>query len=186
VVTLIRTRDGQLRRMKLRPDAKGRLNFELGGDDYQVGIGAGPTLALGDYEVQGAPWATDGKPVSVRVRVWNKGTTTAAATTLRWETPNPGVAIATPTRALPAIAAGTSADTTLAFTVEDPGREIVKLFAVIGENRLPLEIPTFPYAQPSKTFRIADGGTLTIFQEGIKPVALAAGKGNGDGKANPG
>lgn len=186
VITMIRTRDGQIRRMKLRADAKGRLNFELGGDDYQVGIGAGAILALGDYEVQGAPWATDGKPVSVRVRVWNKGATTAAAATLRWETSNPGVAIATPTRALPAIAAGTSADTTLAFTIDDPGREIVKLFAVIGEYRLPLEIPIFPDAQPSKNFRIADGGTFTLLQEGIKRVPLAAGKGNSDGQANPG
>ncbi len=185
-ITIVRTRDGNLLRTRQRADADGRLHFELDGDDYQVGVGRGPILALGDFAVEDAPWVADGKPVRVRVRVWNKGDAASLPMTLRWETPNPGVTIATPSRDLPAIAAGKSRDVNVGFTVEDPAREIVRLFAIAGSERLPLEIQTFPYAKPAVNFRIADGKEFTIYQEGIKRVPLTLGTGNGDGQANAG
>jgi hypothetical protein len=185
-VTIIRTRDGDVRRVTERADAEGRLHFELDGDTYQVGVGAGPALALGDFTVANARWATDGKPVSVRVRVWNQGTVASSPMTLRWETSNPGVTIAAPAQALPAVPAGKSVETSVGFTVDDPAREIVKLFAIVGRERLPLEIPTFPEAKPAPDFRIADGKEFTVFAGGTKRVALMLGKGNGDGQANPG
>lgn len=185
-VTILRMRDGDVRRVKERTDAEGRLRFELNGDLYDVGIGDGPALTLGDFKVLNAPWATDGKPVSVRVRVWNKGSAASAPAMLHWETPNPGVAIATPAQKLPAIPAGKSVETNVGFSVGDPAREIVKLFAAVGRERLPLEIPTFPDAKSAKDFRIADGRQFTVFQEGVKHVPLNLGQGNGDGDANAG
>jgi hypothetical protein len=186
VVTVIRTRDGKVRRTTERADSDGRLHFELDGDEYQVGVGPGAILALGDFEVQEARWATDGKPVSVRVHVWNKGAAPASPAPLRWETPNANVVIATPLQGLPAIGAGKWANVALTFTVDDPEREVVKFHAVIGTSRLPLEIPTFPEAPAATNFRIADGREFTVYQEGIKRVPLTLGKGNGDGEANPG
>lgn len=186
VITVVRVHDGKSRRVTQAADAQGRLHFELDGDEYQVGVGRGPILALGDFEVQGARWATDGKPVSVRVRLWNKGDAVSGPLSLHWETPNKGILIATPTRVLPPIAAGSSADTNLLFSVTDPAREIVKLFAVIGNVHLPIEIPTFPDANPATNFRLADGKSFTVFQEGIKRVPLTIGRGNGDGQANSG
>jgi len=186
VVTVIRTRDGKVRRATEHADSEGRLHFELDGDEYQVGVGPGAILALGDFEVQDARWATDGKPVSVRVRVWNKGAASTSAAPLRWETPNPNLAIATPSQGLPAIGAGKSADVALQFTVDDPQREVAKLYAVVGTSRLPIEIPMFPDAPAAKDFRIADGREFAVYQGGIKRVPLTLGKGNGDGQANPG
>ncbi len=186
VVTMIRIRDGDVQRATQRADSEGRLHFDLDGDEYQVGIGPGPILALGDFEVQDQRWATDGKPVSVRVRIWNKGAAASSIAALRWETPNPGVVIATAGQTLATIGTGKSANAALTFTVEDPKREIVKVYAVIGSMRLPLEVPTFPDAPPAANFRIADGRELTVFQEGIQRVPLTLGKGNGDGQANPG
>jgi len=185
-VTIIRTRDGVVRRLTQRADAEGRFHLELDGDAYVVGVGAGPALALGDFTVLNARWATDGRPASVRVRVWNKGTKASTPATLRWETPNPGVTLASPAQKLPAIAAGKSVETNVGFTVNDPAREIVKLFAIVDQDRLPLEIPTFPDANPASDFRIADGLQLSVFQEGVKRVTLTLGQGNGDGRANAG
>jgi hypothetical protein len=124
--------------------------------------------------------------VSVRVRVWNKGAATFPAALLRWDTPNPDIIIATPARELPSIAPGAASDTSLLLTVNDPKREIVKVVAVIGSNRLPLEIPTFPQAEPSQSFRIADGKEYPVFREGVKRTPLVLGKGNADGQVNPG
>ena len=185
-VTILRTRDGVVRRLTERADAEGRLHFELDGDTYEVGVTNGPALALGDFTVLNARWATDRKPVSVRVRVWNKGAVASAPATLRWETPNPGVALATPTQKLPAVPAGKSVETSLAFKADDPAREIVKFFAIVGQERLPLEIPTFPDAKPAPDFRITDGRQFHVFQEGVKQVPLTLGRGNGNGQANAG
>jgi hypothetical protein len=175
-----------VRRTSERADSEGRLHFELDGDEYLVGVGPAAILALGDFEVQDARWATDGKPVRVRVRVWNRGAAPSSPTALRWETPNANVVIPTPLEGLPSIGAGKSANVALQFSVDDPEREVVKLYAVIGTNRLPLEIPTFPDAPAAQNFRIADGRELTVYQGGIKRVPLTLGKGNGDGQANPG
>ena len=50
-------RDGQVRRQTLTADASGRLNLELDGDDYEVGISSGPVLAPSGYRLDGAaPW----------------------------------------------------------------------------------------------------------------------------------
>jgi hypothetical protein len=51
---------------------------------------------------------------------------------------------------------------------------------------LPIEIPTFPDANPATNFRLADGKSFTVFQEGIKRTPLTIGRGNGDGQANSG
>jgi poly(3-hydroxybutyrate) depolymerase len=185
-IVIIHMRDGRVQRMTQRANSEGRLHFELDGDDYQVGIGSGPALALGGFLVQDKGWATDGKPVSVGVRIWNKGAAATLPGTLGWETPNPGVVIATPTQTLPTIGSGKWAHAAVTFTVEDPKREVVKLYAVMGSLRLPLEIPTFPDAPPATDFRIADGRESTVFQQGVKRVTLTLGKGNGDGSANPG
>ena len=185
-VTILRTRDGNLRRVSERADAEGRLHFELDGDTYDVSVGDGPALALGEFTVPNARWAIDGQPVSARVRVCNKGTAASAPAPLRWETPNPGVTLTAPAQKLPAVAAGKSVETSLAFAVNDPAPEIVKLYAIVGQQRLPLEIPTFPDAKPAPEFRIADGRKFNVFQEGIKRVPLVLGQGNGDGQANAG
>jgi len=185
-VTILRTRDGNVRHLSERADADGRLHFELDGDTYDVSVGDGPSLALGDFKLLNAPWVKDGKPVTVRVRVWNKGIAASVPGTLHWETSNPGVTIAAPSHELPAIPAGKSVETSVGFTITDPAREIVKLCAIVGKERLSLEIPAFPDAKPAAAFRIADRRQVTVFQEGVKRVPLNLGQGNGDGQANAG
>jgi hypothetical protein len=52
--------------------------------------------------------------------------------------------------------------------------------------RLPLEIPTFPPAPKASDFRIADGLSLPVYQQGETVQQLTLGTGNGDGHANAG
>ncbi len=51
----------------------GRLTFDVDGDEYEVGVGAAPVLALSSFEITGAAWAAAGRPVQLRLKVLNKG-----------------------------------------------------------------------------------------------------------------
>ena len=185
-VTKIRRRGGPVERETIKADAEGRLHFELGSTLYQVGIGTGAILALGEILVRNGELAIAGKPVSLQVRVYNRGAVESTPTSIHWESQNPGVKFGDFTDLMPAIAPGQSLDIQLAFTVDEPTREVVKMFGVIGGQRLPLEVPLLPDAQPAPTFRIADGREFSVFQHGVKLAKLKLGEGNGDGQANPG
>jgi hypothetical protein len=185
-VSVIRVRDGDVHRLREKTDAEGRLHFELDGDEYEVGVGSGPILALTGFNLEGAAWATDTQPVHAQVRFLNKGDHISPAMQVHWETANPGVQLDTANATLPPLAPGKSVEAPLAFTVSDATREIVKVFAVAGNTRMPVEIPTFPPAENASDFRIADGVSLPVYQHAVQKQTLALGTGNGDGQANPG
>ena len=185
-VTIVRLRDGNVRRQTLTAGADGRLSLDLNGEAYEVGISSGPVLALSGYQLDGVAWATAGVPVHTRLRIWNKGAASSKPGTLRWLSPNPGVDLAPMSSDLPAIAPGQSTEVALTVTARDPKRAIVKIVGVQGDARLPLEIPLFPPAQPFTDFRIADGQQVRIFQHATEKAQVTLGDGNADGKANAG
>jgi hypothetical protein len=187
-VTIVRLRDGVMRRLTERPDGEGRLRFQLDGDEYEVGVSVAPqpVLALTDYRLEEGRWATAGMPVKMRARFYNKGTAASPARVVRWYSANAAIEIDTPTAILPAMAPGQSGEAPLAFLVQDQGREIVKLSAVAGDEKLPLEVPLFPPAQEAYDFKIGDGKAFTVYQQAMRKSSLVAGDGNGDGRANPG
>jgi hypothetical protein len=185
-VTMVRTRDASVSQQTLTADAEGRLIFELTGEEYEVGVGAGAVAALRGVRLDGMEWATAGKPVKARVRFWNKGAAASKPAILKWISSNPGVQLETPSAAVPALEPGKYSDVPLVFTVNDPEREIVKMAAVGDGIRLPLEIPLFPDAPPAKDYRIADGTNQPVYREAVKVEQTALGNGNADGKAAPG
>lgn len=185
-VTIIRLRDGSVRRQTLTAGADGRLNLDLDGEDYEVGISPGPLLALSGYQLDGAAWDTAGEPVHARLHIWNKGAAPVRAGTLRWLSPNPGVDLSPISSDLPAIAPGQSTDIALTVTARDPKRAIVRIEGVQGDTRLQAEIPLFPPVRPFQDFRIVDGQSVRIYQHATEKVQLTLGDGNGDGKANAG
>jgi S-formylglutathione hydrolase FrmB len=185
-VSVIRVRDGEVRRLQEKTDSAGRLRFELDGDQYEVGIGHGPILALAGFRVEEASWAVDTKPILIHMRLLNKGDSISPAMHLHWETPNPGVQLTAPDAVLRPLTPGKSAEVPLTFTVSDPTREIVKLFAVVGRTKLSVEIPTFPPAENASNFRIADGVSSLVYQHAVQKQMLTLGTGNGDGQANAG
>jgi hypothetical protein len=186
VLNVVRLRDGEARGQRHKADQEGRLSLELDGDEYEVGIGPQPVLTVAGCTIEDAPWAADTVPVRLRVRFLNKGDRASAAARLRWETPNPGVRLEDGDAVVPPLEPGKTAEVPLGFTVLDDTREIVKLFAVDGRARLPLEIPTFPPAAKAADFRLADGIALPVYQRAVTVEKLTLGTGNADGQANPG
>ncbi len=189
-VNLIRLRDGQVQHLREKADSQGRLTIGLDGEEYEVGIGSGPNLALAGFAMAGAAWAADTEPVRVRAHFVNKGDRATVAMRVRWEPADADVRLDNVTATIPRLAPGKSADVPLMFTVQSPTREIVKLFAapeMPGEKvRLRLEIPTFPPAAKAADFRIADGLSLPVYQHGVTVQPVTLGTGNGDGQANAG
>jgi len=185
-VTYIRLLDGKVRHAEQRVDAHGRLNFELSGDAYEVAVSAGPLLTVSGYTIADANWATAGQPVNLKVRFWNKGGAPSGTSPIRWESPNPGVKFATAEGRLYALAPGESATLPVMFTVNDAERAAVKIFAVAGASRMPIEVPLFPAAEPAQDFQIADGRTLTVYRHAVEKAEVRLGEGNGDGHAAPG
>ncbi len=185
-VTYIRMRDGAIRRAALKADAQGRLNFDLDGDAYEVGISAGPVLAVTGYQVTDAAWATAGAPVKLSVRFCNKGQARSGTTMIRWESSNEDAKFEPATSRLFGLAPGESAAVAVTLTVPDPRRAVVKIFAVEGSNRTPLEVPLYPPAAPARDFHLADGQTLEVYQHAVQTAEVMLGDGNGDGQAAPG
>jgi len=185
-VRYIRLRDGHLRKALLKADTQGRLNFELDGDAYEVGVGDEPRIAISGYELLGDAWATAGRPVKLQVKFWNRGAARSGASTIHWESPNPGVTFQTPTGSLSGLAAAESALMTLMFTVDDPARSVVRIVGSAGADRLGFEVPLFPAAEPATDFQIADGRTVNAYQHAARRADLTLGEGNGDGHAAPG
>jgi len=187
LVSYIRLRDGNVRRTPQKADAQGRLNFDLDGDAYEVGISPEASLAIGTYEVADAAWATAGKPVKLRVKFWNKGGTPSLASTIQWESPNAGVTFEFPSSRLFPLKPGESAVVPVTFTVTDPTQAIVRVVAVQGTAlRLGLDVPLFPPAQSTLDFQIADGRSFKVYQRAAQIAEVPFGEGNKDGHAAPG
>jgi len=185
-VTIIRLRDGNVRHETVNATADGRLDLDLDGDAYEVGISSGPVLALAGYDLEGAAWATAGQSLQVRMHIWNKGAALSRPATLHWLSPNPGVDLTPMSTPLAAIASGQSATVALTVTVRDPARAIARILALQGDTRMPVDIPLFPPARPFADFRIADGQSVRVFQHATQKADVTLGDGNADGKANPG
>jgi len=185
-VTYIHLIDGKVQRKDQRVDAHGRLNFDITGDAWEVGISNGPLLALTGYSVTGANWATAGQPVNLKVRFCNKGGNKTGTSLIRWGSPNTGVQFATPEGRLYALAPGESANLPLTFTVADKQRAMVRIIAVSGASRMAVDVLLYPPAEPAKDFQIADGRSVTAFQHAIDKASVRFGEGNGDGHAAPG
>jgi enterochelin esterase-like enzyme len=185
-VTIVRLRDGKVRRAAQKADADGKMTVELDGEDQQVGISPAGVLALTGYRVEGEPWPVVRRPVKIRARFWNAGASALAAQTVRWETPNLSVALLEPASRLPAIAPGASAEAPLAFNVFDETREIVRIFAVAGAQKLPLDIQVFPAAPVSRDFKIADAKMYNVYRHATELQDVALGRGDGNGQANAG
>jgi pimeloyl-ACP methyl ester carboxylesterase len=185
-VTYIHLSDGKVRRAVQKADAEGRLSFELDGDDYEVGIGAEAAIAVSDFEIADAAWATAGQPVKLRVKFWNAGAARSGTLAFQWESPDARVKFENPAGRLFGLGPGESVNVPVTFTLEGEGPATVRILAVEGGNRLPIDVPVFPAVDAAKNYLIADGRPLEAFQHGTQKIEITLGEGNGDGYAAPG
>lgn len=183
-VTYIRLRDRNVRRATQKADAQGRLAFDLDGDLYEVGVSAEPMITASGYEFADGGWATAGRPVHLKALFWNKGGARSGTTSLKWESPSPGVQFADPAGRVYALGPGESAYVPVSFTAASPA--LVRIVAVDGATRVPLDIRVFPPAPPAPLFQIGDGVTVSAWRHGTQQVEMSFGEGNGDNHAAPG
>ncbi len=183
-VTYIHLPDGKVRRSVQKADAQGMLSFELDGGEYEVGISADPAIVVSGYDVADAPWATAGQPVKLRVKFWNVGAARSGTLPIQWESPDAGVKFENPSGRLFGLGPGESVTLPVTFTATNAAT--VRIVAVEGANRMPVDVPIFPPAEPVKNFLIADGRPLEAFQHGTQKTGVMLGEGNGDGFAAPG
>jgi hypothetical protein len=162
------------------------LSFDLDGDAYEVGVSDSALIAATGFEVADAAWATAGKPVNLRVKFWNKGGGRSATSLLKWESPDEDVRFTTATSRIFGLAPSESATVPVTFTTAAGRRRSIRIVAVDGTNRMPLDVPVFPAAEPAAVFRIADGTTVDAWQHGTQHGEVSLGDGNGDGHAAPG
>jgi hypothetical protein len=186
MVTYLRLRDGFARRAPMRADAQGRLNFELDGDEYQVGISAAPLLAITGYEIAGAAWATAGEPLKLLIHFSNVGAGPSRPTDIRWECADTAVKFDVWTSSLAGLAPGESASVPVTLTGTDPTRAFLRFAAIVGTTRLPVGVPLFPRAEATKVFQIADGATVEVMRRAVAIAEVTFGEGNHDGHAAPG
>jgi hypothetical protein len=182
-VTYLRLKDGKVRRSAQKADAKGRFTFDLDGDAWEVGIGALPIVTVSGYALAEEPWASAGKPVKLDVRFCNKGAARFASGDVRFESPNADVTLTPATARLFGLAPGETASLPVTVTVTDAARTVVRIFAVLGNLRLPLDVSLHPPAEPAPVFQIADGLSAEVWQHAVEHEEQAFGSGNGDGHA---
>jgi len=186
-VTYVRLRDGQVRHASLRADAQGRLNFELDGDAYEVGIGTEAAVRVSSWQVEGAAWATAGQPLKLAVRFLNAGPSRSATEAVHWSSPDPAVKFTPPSSRLFGLSPGEVAPLEVTVDGTDPGRTILRIVADLQGIRLPIDVPLFPSGVASAgAFEIADGRTLTAWRHANERAEMVFGDGNRDGQAAPG
>jgi hypothetical protein len=178
-VSYVRLRDGRVRHITQKADARGRLTFDIDGGGYEVGVGPDAGLTLSGIEISGAAWAAAGQPIQARLKLWNMGIARSATTLLKWESPTPGLKFQTPDSRVSSLAPGESATIPLTFTLDHPAIYGARIVAAEGDRRLSIDIPVYPAATAFDGYQIVDGLT-------VPPYAHPLGEGNRDGHAAPG
>jgi len=184
-VAYVRLRDGNVRHIPQKADAQGRLSFELDGDAYEVGVSTEAVIAVAGFDFADAAWLTASKPVKLRIKFLNKGATRSAPATIQWESPDAGVKFAAPSSQLFSLMPGETLPLPVVVTVPT-GRSMVRIVAVKGTARMPVDVPVFAEAQPAAPFQIADGRTVNLYRHATQREDVSLGEGNGDGHAAPG
>ncbi len=185
-VTLVRLRDGQVKHASQKADAQGRLNFDLDGEAYEVGIAPDAVIAATGFDFSEGSWLTAGRPAKLRIKFLNKGALRSLPTTVQWESPDTGVKFAAASGQLFALVPGESLALPVTVTVPET-RAMVRVVAVLKSGaRLPVDVPVFPDAKPTADFQIADGRTVNVYRHATEKADLVLGEGNADGHAAPG
>jgi hypothetical protein len=184
-VTFVRLRDGNVRHASMKADTGGRLNFDLDGDAYEVGISAESVTTISGYDFGDANWLSSGSPQKVRLRFLNKGAARSGPATVVWETPDPGVKVTPASSSLFSLMPGETVPLPLTVTVPN-GRSMVRIIGIKGTARMMVDVPVVPPLQPLASFQIVDGRTVSAFQHATEKSDLPFGEGNGDGHAAPG
>jgi pimeloyl-ACP methyl ester carboxylesterase len=187
--------NGKANQTTMQSDSEGKLTISVNGNLHEIGINRKsdkPELALADYELQGAPWATHGTEVKIALHVLNKGMSgikNAKATITAFRN---NVKIVNGSTAFDNVGVNEIKDgnAPVSFVSNTDSIDLVKFRVDLsdGSNRWTqyIDVPVKKHAEEIKDFEIADGRKISVVGSGIDIETIQLGNGNGDGIANPG
>jgi len=175
----------------VQSDQSGRLTIKLNGSLHEIGINAAeaaPNICVASYEIGNMGWASHNREVAVSINLLNKGGKPAEGITGR----------IVPQRINQdrcgfgdiAIGGIRKSQGSFVFIVPSDSIEIERFeLRISDKNGLQwsdfIEIPLMTDG-PILDFEIADGRLCRVMEAGDDTVSVFLGKGNGDGKPNPG
>ncbi len=182
-------------------DNEGQLTLHMNGGLHEIGInrtGANKKDNLANitstsYQIENADWVTHGQNSNLTVNLLNKGSDTAKKVSATLEATNKGILVLQSESAV----AGSiktheikSSGTPFTFLINDKDLAVAQFRLTISDNNQRewvelIDIPIKPTV-PEISYVIADGKEFPVAAAGDDTVSLFLGKGNGDGKANPG
>ncbi len=179
----------------IKSDEQGKLKIDLNGGIYEVGINKkedAPNLVIARYGIKNRDWATHNKENNLSISLLNKAPKTAGKVTAEIQPTRESAVVLQSKSTFGDIEAGEIKNLAAPFTfiVKDNKIEIERFKLTIRDENgnewndfIDIPIRT---DEPEIDFVIADGREFTVASAGDDTETIFLGKGNGDGKANPG
>jgi hypothetical protein len=180
----------------IRSDNSGKLEISMNGNSHEIGINKKDdkaNICIAAVEIGNMSWATNGKDVSLSIKILNKGMSIGKKIKATLSATRKSAKVIQSQSEFGSIGVNEikSCQTPFSFHVQADSIEIekfkltmqdennnewVEFFEILLKKNLP-EI---------KDFEIADGKIFTVVKGGIDNETILLGHGNGDGIANPG
>jgi len=180
----------------IRSDNSGKLMISIDGRVHEIGINKKndkANICIANVEIGNMPWATNGKTVSLSIKILNKGLSAGKKISAKLSA----------TRSTTEIMQGMceygnmdineikACQVPFSFRVQADSIEIAKFKLTLSDGDKNewsefFEIPMKKAVPEIKDFEIADGKMVTVVKSGIDSETIRLGHGNGDGVANPG
>jgi len=177
-------------------DNSGRLQISLNGARHEIGINKKDdkaNICIAAVDIENMSWATNGKDVSLSIKILNKGMSTGKKIQAKLSATRKSANVIQSQSEFGSIGVNEikSCQTPFSFRVQDDSIEIEKFKLTLKDENSDewvdfFEIPLKNNLPEIKDFEIADGRIFTVAKGGIDNETVLLGHGNGDGIANPG
>ena len=181
---------------KTTSDNSGRLQISLNGARHEIGINKKDdkaNICIAAVDIENMSWATNGKDVSLSIKILNKGMSTGKKIQAKLSATRKSANVIQSQSDFGSIGVNEikSCQTPFSFRVQADSIEIEKFKLTLKDENNDewvyfFEIPLKNNLPEIKDFEIADGRIFTVAKGGIDNETVLLGHGNGDGIANPG
>ena len=180
----------------VRSDNSGRLVIPLNGSMHEIGINKKDdkaNICIAAVDIENMSWATNGKDVSLCIKILNKGMSMAKKIVAKLSATRKSANIIKGQSEFGSIGVNEikTCQTPFSFRVQADSIEIAKFKLTLKDEHNNewvdfFELPLKKNLPGIKDFEIADGKIFTVAKGGVDSETILLGRGNADGIANPG
>jgi hypothetical protein len=189
-VTDVNLSTKEVGQIETRADAEGRLHLRMDGNLHEIGISEArsPLITVSGWRIDGAPRASIGQTLRLRLTFLNKGTAPGGNVVASLRSPSAGVTIRQARIPVPAIGPGQSVEVEQAALIELDGsdRDMIRLDVSMDASQLHLHIPVFRRVEPAPEITLLDGKKALVWERAVNQNERVLGAGNQDGIAQAG